>query len=127
MTHVLGIPTVFDPEFLRIAEARGVVRHRIVIGPRFLRLPLDERTAILYHEAAHVLRLHMLKRLAVVPLLLLGFDFPRRLARAQEMEADAFAARFGYGSAMARFLRRIPEIDSIFYPSHAERVAALEV
>lgn len=124
-THVLGIPIVRDPTFPRVAEARGLMRKHIVVGIQWERLPMDERTAILYHEAAHCLQRHMEKRVLLVPLLLAGFDYPNRVARAQELEADALAAKHGYGPAMARVLRRFPEMDSIFYPSHAERLERL--
>lgn len=127
----LGIPVIYDPEFARVAEACGVwpLKH-IVVGDKFYRLPMDERTAILYHEAGHCLHWHMEKRLLVVPLLLLGTrrvrEWVHGLARRQEYEADALAWQHGYGPAMARVIRRFTEQDSIFYPSHAERLARLE-
>lgn len=124
---ILGIPVVFERDCPRIADARGFwpMKKRIVVGPEWMKLPWGERMAVLYHEAAHCLGLHMEKRLAMLPMLLLAPEFTRRWCRRQEIEADRFAAANGFGQHLAGLLQRSREMQSMFYPSYAERIAQL--
>jgi len=125
---VLGYRIDFDPEMPRVAEARGIWPFkRIVVGRQWYALPDHERAAVLMHEAAHCRRAHFEKRLVALPLFLLSPSFVKRMAREQEIEADRFAARAGFGAGLIAFLRRFDERESIFYPSHDERVRALEI
>lgn len=143
-----GVELVFDEQAHLPAQAVGIVRKRIVVGPQWAMLPEREKYALLYHELGHCRSLHMEKRvgmlcLALVPLCWLPlavivpivaaalvWEGASWLARRQEHEADAVAAHAGYGEDMVQYLKRVttPGHDgsSDFYPSHAERIAHIK-
>lgn len=122
--YFLGIPVFFDPRPI-VAEARGFWPFkRIAIGSKWFMLPERQRTAVLYHEAAHVRGWHMEKRLLNVFLLIFKPVAARALCAEQECEADRFAAEHGYGAELAAFLKRSPP-GGMFYPGIDERLPRL--
>lgn len=124
---ICGIPVVFDPYCATVAVARGIWPFKkIAVGLSWYALDAGERLAVLYHEAGHCRALHMEKRLAMLPLLFVAPGFVMRFARAQEIEADRFAAENGCRAESIEFLGRIPQEASHFYPSSAERVRRLK-
>jgi Zn-dependent protease with chaperone function len=141
---VTGYRVEFDPDLRLYAEARGLWPFkRIVVGRLWYALPDHERQAVLMHEVGHCRRAHMeIRAFLLVPLAapkviwqaLCGLEelrppeFIRRIACNQEIEADAYAARAGFGYAMMAHLDRVRELKpTIFYPSHAERHRALAI
>lgn len=146
VSTIEGFEVYYDEHSARVARAIGLwPRKRIVVGPDWSKLPEPERVAVLYHEAGHCRAFHLEKRivalaLAAVPamalvswtiiaaviLSLMAWELAAWLARQGELEADRFAAARGHGQALARFLSRATNHGaSEFYPSHAERIAAL--
>lgn len=142
-----GVPVIYDENTVHLARAVGMwPKKRIVVGPAWWKLTEDEQLAVLYHELGHCRGFHFEKRagllcLVIAPILivfpwpmtvavvvsLLAWEFVTWIARGHELEADRFSAARGYGAAMSTYLRR-PESrrpDSEFYPSHADRLAAL--
>ncbi len=98
---------------------RQVVGHGAQPG-----LPEAELRAIEMHELGHLFYGHPGKRLLRLlnPLL-----WPRlaALARQDELDADAFAARHGHARALAGFLCRVRDQPHPFYPTASERLLAL--
>ncbi len=122
-----GIGVYFERDLPRIADARGFwpFRKFIVVGLAWIRLPYRQRIAVLHHEAEHCRKRHMEKRLLLLPLLFAAPRFVRNVCRAQEIEADKFAAANGFGLDLARLLERSREPESMFYPSYEARVHRL--
>lgn len=123
---ILGIPVRYDPRMARLSDSRGLGPwKRITVGPAWLALTDREKGAILLHEAGHVKLRHLEKRIARLWLLLWR---PSRLAeycRAQEHEADAYAALCGYGLELAMIFSRMHGPDSPLHPGAAERIRRL--
>lgn len=121
----LGIPVVFDRKMKLIANSRGIGRwKKIVVGPAFLSFQAREQQAILLHEVGHCKLRHLEKRLAKFWLILR----PSRLAelcRAQEYEADRYAAACGYGVDLARAFSRITATPHPLQPPVNERIDRL--
>lgn len=95
---------------------------RVYIGSRFIKLPRDQKEAILSHERGHCDLHHTEVRLFVA--LFLPFLFPY-ICRKQELAADRYAARSGHAKALAKLLSS--DYDGGFLqPSHSERRAQLK-
>ena len=124
----LGIPVRFDAKYTGILDSRGLWRwKKIFVGPAFLAFPPREQQALLLHEVGHCKLKHLEKRLRSLWLL---FWRPRALAvlcRAQELEADRFAAACGYGAELAEAFRRMKHVDSPLHPHISERIARLTI
>lgn len=89
------------------------------------RLGRDELLALYFHELGHIRGLHLVQRWALV-LSVVGWPWLPRLAKWQELRADAYAASKVGPEAVARLLQALPHQERTdFYPSTAERVAAL--
>lgn len=119
---------LLDVSCAGVAEATGLfTRKRIIVGLRWYALPVEERVAVLYHEAWHCLAWHMEKRILMLPLLLLFPGFVTRICQRQELDCDRFAAEKGAGPQLRSYLARFPDIPQLdYHPSHKERIAALE-
>lgn len=122
---VCGIPVLLDVTCDVPARAAGVCAKRIIVGIKWYELPVEERLAVLYHEVGHCVHHHLLKRLLMLPVLLVAPGFVTRWARAQEIEADAFAARHGYAAPLTNYLARNRAPATGFYPSPEERMECL--
>lgn len=148
----LGIPVRYDPKASIIVDSRGLWRwQEIVVGPTFFQLPPREQMSFLLHEAGHCKLGHISKLLWFIirnPRRLSTFlwlslssvdqaDFFGRVAtvlpevaayrKAQEFQADRFAAECGYGADLARAFRRLSPTDGgPFHPHPLERVARLD-
>ena len=86
-----------------------------------------ERCAVVLHELGHLYHRHPGKRLMRLLNPLRWHSLAER-AKADELEADAFCASFGFGQALALFLERFPDqtASGPFHPSAAERIARLK-
>jgi len=118
-----GIPLRHDPT-VHLAQAHGfgLKRGWIGVSHDFFKLPAREQRAIELHEEAHLRHHHFAKRLAFLPLYWTPWGL--QLAIAQELEADAFCARAGFGAELLAVIRRYPS--GHFYPDKPRRIAALE-
>ncbi len=125
--EVFGVPVAYLPTSPLMADARGVwPLKRIVVGPRWMKIASErERLAVLAHEAAHCLKWHLEKRILAVLLLFIRPQFAARLCIEQELDADEFAARAGFGVELLSVLEREREESGMFYPSNAQRKEAL--
>lgn len=127
---VEGFEVHYDPDAYGTAWAVGVFSsRRIMVGPSWLILPPREKQALLLHEAAHLRGHHMLARVLFATLLFplvwtpVGHWFGAR----QELAADAFVVKKGYGADLLRFLRRCPRASGgDYYPGFGRRAAAIE-
>jgi len=114
-----------------IAECRYValalmfpVKH-IVVGPSWFLLSGGEQWAVLLHEAGHLERNHFWKRLLWVPIC--WTKRAERMAQLQELEADHYVIRKGYGMELLRFFTRslsLPQGD--FHPDISVRYLYVE-
>ncbi len=142
-----GIPVYFDSEYPGQAEAMGIwPRKYILVGYSFMQLRERVRAAVLFHEYGHCVRLHMEKRSLVVPLMLAWVLIPTIISKLrgrdtdparflpkfflawtqkQELEADEFAAREGYGHDLAQMIRESRSVSHWCYPSANERIERL--
>jgi hypothetical protein len=146
--EVLGIPIVYAVDSKHaVADARGFgKRARIVVGPMWHRLDVRMQAAVLYHEAGHILGRHRELRAAMMILLclpaflllpwvllacivstLVVYFVIERWAQNQEIDADRFAARMGFGREMLHFVRSAgpPPMPPFFYPDYERRCGAL--
>lgn len=123
--RICGIPVVLDVTCDVHARVAGVCEKRIVVGLRWYELPVEERLAVLYHEVGHVVHHHLLKRALMLPLLLVAPEFVTRWARAQELEADRFAARHGFAAPLTAYFARNRAPAAGFHPSSEERMQCL--
>jgi hypothetical protein len=118
-----GYPVHFDKD-CGLAQAKGIWPFKsIAVGPLWFTLTGAEQQACLLHEVGHNRRFHLEKRLLVLPFFWIGFI--QRMAARQEMEADAFAAREGYGLHFLKVISRHHQTDGEFYPSFGERIQNL--
>jgi hypothetical protein len=144
---VCGIEVIYKPESkYRIADARGFgKRAHIVVGVAFPRLQPRVQQAILHHEAGHILKRHremrvlataaMLAPLAFLPVPVLLpalaaasiYFLVERLAQKQEVDADLFAVKQGYGPELLGFVQMVgpPPNVPFFYPDYERRCAEL--
>lgn len=125
--EIFGIPVVEDRRSAHIARARGFWPFkRIAVNAQWFTLPYGEQQAVLAHEAGHCRALHLEIRLALLPLC--WTKAVQQIARDQELEADAFAARAGYGLDLLNFILRVrsPPHPTPFYPLAVERIEHLE-
>lgn len=121
-SEFMGIPVVFDPD-VEVAFAVGIwPLKRIKVGARFLTFDRDMQVAILLHELGHCRMFHMEQRMLMIPLFWTKWAF--RVAHNQEIAADAFAARGGYGVHMLRFLAFARD-GAEYHPSKERRMIAL--
>lgn len=105
-----GYPVEFDPKLhYEVAVAVGVWRPKIKVSATFFSLALPFQAAVLMHEVGHLRLGHCGKRLAHCWLPLVNYRAAIRMARAQEIEADEYAAREGFGRALAMFYRGMQE------------------
>jgi len=127
---VEGFEVYYDPGTDQFAHAAGLFgTRRIVVGPRWLLLPPRQKWALLLHESAHLRAHHLLERIlfATVALPLLWTPVGRWFGGRQELQADAFVCRRGYGVDMLQFLVCWPRgSDGDYYPGFARRTAAIE-
>lgn len=89
----------------------------------FVRLPVQQRMAVIAHEKGHAANWHMLKRVLLKPFI--SRDAMAALMHAQEFEADAYAKARGHGPALAVVLLAYPEEATYTHPSTRARVAKL--
>lgn len=119
-----GIPVRFDGRQPIIARARGFWPFKtITVNPAFLDLAPREQQAILLHEAHHCHALHLELRLLWSP-----FFWARSIQRwteQQELDADAYAVKHGYGVDLLGVVCRRPEPKQPFRPAHLDRVEHL--
>lgn len=116
------VPVMFDPG-QPSAEAKGIVRRYIEVGPAWRRLPHRERYAVLLHEIHHHVRRDPLRRWLWLPLFFM--KFVRSMTHNQEFAADEFVVTSGYGNDMVTMLRRYPGHDARvdpFHPTPSERI-----
>ena len=121
-----GVPVVFDPRQRTISEARGIWRwKKIFVGPQFLGFDDREQQALLLHELGHCKLRHLEKRLLRLWLIVIPSRL-RALCVEQEFEADLFAARCGFGPALAGvFMRLRAHDDSPLHPELQSRIERL--
>lgn len=149
-SNCLGIPVRYDPTAKFIVDSRGLWRwQQIVTGPTFFQLPPREQAAFMLHEAGHCKLGHVRKlgwfiarnprRLAVFLWLAVCAksqdEFFAAVAnvlpeiavyrKAQEFQADRFAADCGYGADLIRAFGRIQGEAGPFHPHPSERVLRL--
>ena len=109
-----------DTEYGGYAYTKGLWPWgRIYVGPSFVSLPDCEQMAVLLHEVGHRVLWHIERRLLHRLIFGACTDYLQR----QELEADAYVARRGYGADLARVLRRIDGSDQAFRDT---RIARLE-
>lgn len=119
-SEILGLPISYNQQFKGVAVARGVwpFKH-IEVGVSWFGLSMGERIAVLMHEAGHCKLLHLEKRILWLPLF--WTKFVERIAMDQELEADEFAFRHGYGVEFLQFLKRFRYVKGDYYPNYPER------
>lgn len=121
----LNIRVFYDPDMAIISDSRGLLLwKRIFVGPAFFKLRPDESAAVLAHEAGHCHLRHLEKRL----LRLWMLAFPSRmlaLIHEHEYEADAFAAKAGFGAQLRAFFARLPPTTDILHPPLQSRIERL--
>ena len=109
-----------DPEYGGHAYTKGFWPwRRIFVGHSFVLLPDREQQAVLLHEVGHRVLWHIERRLLHRLIFGVCTDYLQR----QELEADAYVARRGYGADLAKVLRRIDGSDQAF---RDKRIARLE-
>ena len=127
LTPCLGIPVFYDPDLKNISDSRGLWRwKKIIVGPQFKNLSEREAGAVLLHEAGHCKLRHLEKRISMAWLMLTSPQRLLNLCLAQEYEADAFAARCGYGNDLARLFARMQQGQGPFHPELASRISRLK-
>lgn len=102
-------------------------RHVYVTRGVALKLDNDELQAVVFHELGHIAGWHLAQRWALLATVV-GLIWLPRLARWQELQADAYAARVVGPMAMGRALVKlepVPPRPSSFYPTLDERLKAL--
>jgi hypothetical protein len=115
-----GYPVVYMPDCMLVAHAMSLPRKRIIVGPSFFLLSGGEQWAVLLHEAGHLQANHFWWRILWVPLC--WTKAAERMAQLQELEADHYVIRRGYGVHLMRFFSRalhLPKDD--FHPDIAVR------
>lgn len=118
-----GIPLRHDPDVpLAQAHGFGLKRGWIGVSHAFYRLTGREQRAVLLHEEAHLRGHHLIKRLLLLPLY--NTRWGMALAVRQELAADAFCARQGFGAELLAVIRRYPS--GHFYPNKNERIEHLK-
>jgi len=146
--EVCGIPVIYHPDSKHtLADARGLGRKaHIAVGPGWHRLDPLQQQATLYHEAGHIIGRHREFRVVMAALLLIPslvllpwniigaivatttiYFVVERWAQNQEIDADRFAARKGFGAAMLHLVRMVgpPASVPFFYPDYERRCGAL--
>jgi hypothetical protein len=121
-----GFPVFYDRACDTIAAARGVLWNRhIVVGTSWFYLSPEEQQAVLWHEVGHLKHFHLLRRLLWVPLF--WSRIAHRVGVKHELQADAAAARAGFGEGMLRFISRHHNgHPADFYPDLGVRVQHLQ-
>ncbi len=113
---------VYDYDAERPAVARGFFfNRRIVVGQSFFALPKRQQDAVLAHEEGHCKGWHFEMRLLFLPVFWTRWG--RKLAIRQELAADAYAARRGFGIDLLDFLRG--DSGGEFYPAPKLRARVL--
>lgn len=124
--RVAGIPVDIDVRQAATACARGLWPFkRIVVGLKWYALPVDQRVAVLYHEAGHCRLFHLEKRILALPLLLVAPRLAAAIARRHELASDRYAAQAGFAAPHIAYLEEAHADDSDFYPSREERISSL--
>lgn len=100
----------------------------VVVGRRMIPLTDRVRWAIVLHEQGHIALSHGWKRIGYLLTFrwLFGLGWLSAKCRQQELEADLWAARHGYGPELLAFLSRLNAPESIWHPSTEERCKALK-
>lgn len=107
----MGYRVVEKPEQIALASAVGLWPfRRLWVSEAFRYYLAHEQKAVLLHEVGHIKGFHVERRL-------LGAD-----PLALELEADAYAASFGYGYILANVLERRM---GIVNPQTQQRIARL--
>ena len=121
---MFGIPVRYDPDTEHVACARGLWPwKKIIVGEQWFHLTHHEQIAILLHEVKHCLGFHLEIRLLLLPLWRWGMV--ERLTHRQELAADAFTVRYGFGPALLSFLSRPQRSGGVYYPTFDDRRAHL--
>lgn len=101
-----GYPVVFERRLtFELARATGFFRPRILVSAAFFQLALPFQAAVLTHEVGHLKNGHFWKRLLMFLLPVVNLRAAARIARRHEIEADEYAARQGFGQALAMLYR----------------------
>ena len=93
---------------------------RVYFGRGYMTLQPRVQAAVMIHEMYHCIKHHTERRILA---LLTPWVIPR-LCRQQELDADAFAAKFGYGPDLYHFLKPCA-VGGPFHPSNDVRRQAL--
>lgn len=142
-----GIPVRYDETFQHLAEARGLLRKHIVIGPLFCKLNTRQQMATMTHESYHCINYHFEQRvlmllLVCIPALYfltwreIGALFITAglwalfewISYKHEFNADKLAQEHGYGVELIQVITMFGPHDKKvdpFHPPHQERVQQL--
>ena len=119
--EIRGIPVVHDPQTQDVAHAAGIwPLKRIVVGSGWFALDAPMQAAVLMHEVYHCRALHMEIRWLLLPLC--WTKWAQNIGRQQELDADAYAAKEGYGKELLHFVMLHPLAHAPFHPSPFERM-----
>jgi len=119
-----GVPVVLDPDSPDIAHAAGFwPLKRIVVNPAWFELDAEVQGAVLRHELHHCKAFHMEIRLLMLPIC--WTKFAQRVGQAQELAADAYAAKMGYRNELIRFIARHQTCAEPFHVAPMTRIASL--
>lgn len=115
-----GVPLEYDNNSRHIAHASGIWPFkRIIVGPGWFSLSHREQMAVLLHEVWHCKRWHLEARVIMLPFFAARWWI--RVCKRQELSADAFVVRQGYGIELCQFLSRIHATTDDYHPSIIER------
>jgi hypothetical protein len=123
--EILNFPVRADERRPGVAWARGLWPLQwIEVGRDWFALTAVEQQAALLHEVGHCRGHHLIARFLLLPFCWL--ERVQRLARAQELAADAFAVRQGHGIGLLHLIfryQRVPvdPIARLLCPSAQER------
>jgi len=123
--HCLGYPVEYDEDSPYVAHAVTFHVKHIVVGPAWFTVSGGEQWAVLLHEAGHLVSNHFWKRVLWIPLC--WTKAAERMAQLQELEADDFVIRQGYGAELLRFFSRALHLpDDSFHPDMRVRYLYVE-
>ncbi len=126
MTDCWDVPVFYDPKLEHFADSRGIGPFKkIVVGPSFSQLAPPEQAAVVLHEVGHCKLRHLEKRLLVAWMFLLWPPYMVRLCHEHEYEADAYAAKQGFGGYLISLFERLEGAKPFWHPSAASRIERL--
>lgn len=121
-----GIKVFFDPCLQIPAQSKGLWPFKkIVVGKQYLPITPREKMAILSHEEAHCKKFHLERRILALWAIIFFPKLAAKWACQHELDADAFAAKHGYGVELREALSGFKSPPSMFYPPFKVRAAAL--